>query len=104
MIQHKGCPEEVVKAKRKDISDLFLKIWNNQWAQVDASKYKWIRIYERKKMWKKLRWLWKWWDEGEDVEAEITHAYGELNYVLHFPPTKIYISLFPKEPYDEATL
>ena len=104
MINHEGCPQEVVQAKKKEITNLYLGLRDTQKASIDAHKYKRIRIYERKKVRKKLRWLRKRRDEGEDVEDEITKGYQELNYVLYFPPGKVYLSLYPKSAYNEDTL
>ncbi|KAI0365051.1 hypothetical protein BV20DRAFT_779849 [Pilatotrama ljubarskyi] len=68
-----------------------------------ATRYHKVKFFERQKVSRKLqqtqRKLSQATDKAErkELEARLTELRVDLNYILHYPKTKKYISLFPPE-------
>ncbi|THV06652.1 hypothetical protein K435DRAFT_815756 [Dendrothele bispora CBS 962.96] len=93
-----------VKAERKlkSLEEDLAKAEQNKKERKMATKYHRIKFFERQKVVRKIKQLKKSLSQADNVssaklESELFEQRVNLNYILHYPKTKKYISLFPPE-------
>ena len=96
-------PDTVLLEKERTLDALRLELENsemNQKAKKYASKYHMVRFFERKKALKKYNQLLKKIetikdDEREDFNKRLNERKIDVCYVVNFPKTEKYVSLYP---------
>lgn len=111
LLEKKGdtMPEEVKKAKKKELKELKRGEKHKKEAELFETRYKKIKFFEKRKIIRKLEKLDKEKKQeglGEEKVKEIDQTKEKyrnyLTYVNNFPATKKYISLFPTSETDKS--
>ncbi|KAL3233388.1 rRNA-processing protein EFG1 [Nakaseomyces bracarensis] len=101
-------PSNVIVEKERTLQALKLELENHdvkEQIKKNAKKYHMVRFFERKKALRKYKKALKTYNEDESEQNKSKLAEAEINlcYVVNFPKSEKYISLFPSDMSDESS-